>query len=216
MTNIYGTPEKVEVRDRLWEAGLETLKQRGWSVLRVPGAGKSSLRQITKDGQSKLVAIRTTQDRWMAFPRTKDDAGWLTLDDVDLVMAVSVDDTDEPKMALVHLFEQKDIKARYDRAYAARKRAGRSIPVGRGVWISLYREECASPVSLVGAGAGLAFPPIALVPLDGGQPPKEPSGSEASPPPPRDPRPLTIAEAKERLALTFGVDPSHIKITVEA
>ena len=27
--------------------------------------------------------------------------------------------------------------------------------------------------------------------------------------------PLTIAEAKRRLAITFGVDPSAIKITVE-
>jgi hypothetical protein len=28
--------------------------------------------------------------------------------------------------------------------------------------------------------------------------------------------PLTINEPKQGLALTFGVDPSHIKITVEA
>jgi len=29
-------------------------------------------------------------------------------------------------------------------------------------------------------------------------------------------KPLTIAEAKRRLAQTFGVEPSSIKITVEA
>jgi hypothetical protein len=213
MTNVFATPEKGERRDRLFEIGIEALKAQGWAVDRVPGLGKSSVRRIKKDSEEKLVAIRTTQDRWIAFPRTGDDSGWLTLDDVDAVVAVSVDDKEQPKFALVHLFEQTDIKTRFDRAYAARLAAGRSIPIGRGVWLSLYDRESVDVATLVGAGAGLASPPIARAPLK-----REEFGIEsiASPTLTTDEAPLTIAEAKRRLARTFGVDPSSIKITVEA
>jgi hypothetical protein len=214
MTNVK-TPEKNELRDRLWEAALSALKQQGWSVERVLGSGKSSMRRITKGRIAKIATIRTTQDRWIAFPRTKGDKGWLTLDDSEIVVVASVDDKDVPKFAWIHLFDQADIKRRIDKAYALRMKAKRSIPIGRGVWISLYDEDDGSP-KLAGAGAGNASPPIAKMPL-------RPDGAQAAAIPLREPilsggsvRPLTITEAKQGLALTFGVDPSHIKITVEA
>lgn len=86
------------------------------------------------------------------------------------------------------------------------------------MWLSLYDEEGTSPVQRVGAGAGLKNPPIARVPLDpgGGQS----TLAVAVPVQPTDAngvdQPLTIAEAKSRLARTLGVDPASIKITVEA
>lgn len=138
----------------------------------------------------------------------------MTLSNVDVVLAVSVDDRYQPKFGQVHMIEADEMRKRFDRAYAARMKAGYSIPIGRGVWLSLYDHEKNDPVTLVGAGVGLAHPPIASVPLEsrqsigdgrnctiGGN-----SGNE----------PLTIAEAKRRLAVTLGVDPSSIKITVEA
>ena len=71
-----------------------------------------------------------------------------------------------------------------------------------------------SSMQAVGAGAGSAHPPIARVPLDeaggvaatnGGTPPADDDSLA----------PLTIPEAKARLARTLGVDPAAIRITVE-
>jgi hypothetical protein len=215
MTNVFGTPEKVERRDRLKEIAYETLAAQGYVVERVAGAGKSSMRRLLKDGKQLIATIRTTQDRWFAFQRTSDDKGWLTLDDADVVVVVSVDDKENPQFALMHMFDQADIKSRMDRAYKARMNAKRSIPVGRGVWVSLYDDENGSP-SLAGAGAGKASPPIARVPLKKGELGPVPDVPATPNIPQSGLQPLTISEAKLRLAITFGVDPSHIKITVEA
>ncbi len=214
MTNIFKTPEKVDTGNRLFKIGLETLRQQGWKVERIPGLGKSSVRLITKGAKSRKVSIRTSQDTWIAFPRTKKDDRWVTLSDVDVVLAVSVDDKDDPKFVQVHMIEADEMRQRFDRAYAARIAAGRSIQLGRGVWVSLYRRETADPVDNVGAGAGLDHPPIVRVPLEPAETDSdarfETKGGD------NQEKPLTIAEAKRRLAMTLGVDPSSIKITVEA
>src|SRR5207253_15564 len=131
-------------------------------------SGKSSVRRITKNGKSKVVSIRTTQDTYIAFPRTQDDKAWVTLSEVDAVVAVSVDDGDNPKFALVHMLPGDEMRDRFDRTYAARKSANHTIPLGRGVWLSLYLDEATSPPHLVGAGAGIAHPPIVRVPLEPG------------------------------------------------
>jgi hypothetical protein len=215
MTNVYGSKEKVSRKNRLFEIGIEALEKRGYKIERMHGAGKSSLRKITKDGKSKLVSIRTTQDTWIAFPRDKSNKYWVTLSEVDAVVAVSVDDPHDPKFANVHLIDGSEMRSRFDSAYVARLKAGHKIPVGRGVWVSLYTPESNAPPAHVGAGAGLKHPPFATVPLEQSvfAAKDEEVADEAVH---SDDAPLTIAEAKRRLALTFGVDPSNIKITVEA
>jgi hypothetical protein len=92
------------------------------------------------------------------------------------------------------------------------KRAGHKIPIGRGVWVSLYIPEGNDPVSHVGAGAGLKTPPIATIPLKDDAPPavEEAAGVE------NNFETLSITEAKRRLATTLGVKPENIKITVDA
>lgn len=55
--------------------------------------------------------------------------------------------------------------SRFNRIYEARLKAKNKIPVGRGVWVSLYLPEANDPVNRVGAGAGLELPPFAEVPL---------------------------------------------------
>ena len=106
------------------------------------------------------------------------------------------------------------MRDRFNGTYAARLKARHTIPVGHGVWLSLYANESNSPVHLVGAGAGLVHPAFAKVPLDqaalisdDNEVDEKDSKSDAVP--------LTIAEAKRRLGITFGVDPSNIKIIVE-
>jgi hypothetical protein len=209
--------EKGTLKNRLFRIGVETLEKNGWAVERVQGSGKSSLRKITKAGKSLIVTIRTTQDTWIAFPRKNDDSGWVTLSDVDAVVAVSVDDAREPRFAKVHIIGGDDMRERFDRAYAARLQAGHKIPVGRGVWLALYLPEANEPKVHVGAGAGLKHPAIATVPLEPEFLTKLKSAAASEPQAaPQDEAPLTIAEAKRRLALSLGVDPSNIRITVEA
>ncbi|WP_198133763.1 hypothetical protein [Roseobacter sp. GAI101] len=222
MTNIFGTPTKGPMKTRLFKIAEKVLEEDGWQIERMVGTGKSSLRRITKGGESKVISIRTSQDTWIAFPRAEGDDSWGTLDDVDAVVPVSVDHKDDPKFAKVHLIDGDEMRSRFNRAYEARKEAGYSIPTGRGVWVSLYQQETREPVTLVGAGAGLKFPPIATVSLlpEAGSAADDTASSSADNASPffkgSDEAPLSIAEAKRRLAETFGVDPACIKITVEA
>ncbi len=211
MTNVSKHASKVGLRKKLFAIGISELRKAGWVVDRIPKINKSSVRRISKPGQTMKVAIRTTQDTWIAFPRTDDDKAWVTLSDVDAVVAVSVDDGEKPKFAKVHMLDGDEMRERFDRAYAARKEAKHTIPIGRGVWLSLYKDEGTNPIQLVGAGAGNQTEPLAIVPLDD----VDRMLDEGVQPTVSEP-PLTIAEAKRRLAATFGVDPSSIKITVEA
>jgi hypothetical protein len=209
MTNVYKTPEKKSLRDTLFQGGVEALEKLGNKVERIEKFGKSSVRRITKAGKSQKVAIRTSQDTCVSFPRNDADTGWVTLSEVDVVVVVSVDDRHHPKSANVHMIEADKLLERFDRAYKARMAAKHTIPPGRGVWLSLYAPDATHPVSRVGAGAGRDYPPIATFPLDA-------KGIVATKDVDENDKPLTFPEAKRRLAKTLGVDESTIKITVEA
>ncbi len=216
MTDIFKDPEKHRRKKLLFHYGVEALQKQGWTVEREKGLGKSSVRRITKSGDSKLVSIRTTQDRWIAFPPNPDGKGWVTLDSVEAVIAVSL----APKTsseAWVHWLPAKEMRERFDVAYNARKKAGRVFPKRRGVWIPLYQRESDNPknVGFVGGGAGLDHLPMAKVPLNGAGPahpltePDDRRGGD-------DGGHLTLTDAKRRLARSLGVLESSIKITVEA
>ncbi|MEW5916532.1 MAG: hypothetical protein AB1762_09010 [Gemmatimonadota bacterium] len=214
MTNIFKAPEKHERKKRLFQIGIETLQKQGWSVTREKGLGKSSVRRITKNGESKLVSIRTSQDQWIAFPPNPKGKGWVTLDVVDAVVAVSVDANVPPRDALVHWLPADDMRKRFDRALKARKDAKRVRP-DRRVWLPLYERESnhSDNVSYVGGGAGLDYPPVAQVRMNDGGAMRATVGDAA---PSLDAGPMTIAQAKRGLALTFGVPESSIRINVEA
>jgi len=227
MTNVSSSVEKLTLRKFLFNTAVEALKKEGWRVERIARAGKSSVRRISKGGVSKTVSIRTTQDTWIAFPRNEADDAWATLADVDYVVAASVDDRINPRFARIHFISGDEMRARFDRAYAARKAANHTIPIGRGVWVSLYEKEASDPVSYVGAGVGLDRRlEIARVPIDPGsviqteardeveadEQESDSPGSDAAP----KVVPLTIAQAKLGLALFLGVDVNDIKITVSS
>jgi hypothetical protein len=218
MTNIFNSPEKHERKKRLFEIGVETLQRQGWTVTKEK-LGKSSVRRISKNGDSKLVSIRTTQDQWIAFPPKPKRNGWVTLDDVAVVVAVSVDRNDPPREALVHWLPADDMRKRFDAALKARVAADRVQPDRRGVWLPLYEREDDNRenVSYIGGGAGLDYPPIARVPMNGGgAAPPPAAGDDVDDNEGTDDDLLTIAEAKRRLARTLGVPESSIKIVVEA
>lgn len=217
MTNVSATSGKIAIRGLLFRAAIKALQDDKWTVERIAGSGKASVRRITKGKLVETVSIRTTQDQWFAFPRTPKDDAWATLQDVDYVVASSVDDRANPQFALVHMIPGDEMRRRFDKAYAARKKANHVVPVGRGVWLSLYEKEAKEPVSYVGGGIGLAYPEFARIPLLGSsgestsQAANDHSGDD------RDAEvPLTIAEAKRRLALSLGVNESDIKITISS
>jgi len=226
MTNVSGTPQKRATRKGLFELGVQALEREGWKVSRIPRGGKASLRLISKGTERHKVSIRTSQDTWIAFPRKARTSGWVTLDDVDYVVAVSVNDRHNPTQACVHMIPGEDARARYDRAYEARKRAGHTLPIGRGIWLSLYDKEAAEPVSQVGAGMGLDYPALAVFDITkmGFSVSEEDSDVEAGSEEhghggriaaTDTEGPLTIPEAKRRLAKTLGVPESAIRITIE-
>ncbi|ULB12541.1 hypothetical protein ORIO_22475 (plasmid) [Cereibacter azotoformans] len=151
---------------------------------------------------------------WIAFPRNDDDSGWVTLDDVEYVLAVTVDDKDEPRRASAYLSEAEEMRARFDKAYRARLDAGHSIPVGRGVWVSMFVPEDPTSPSTVGGGIALGKQPLFSVSIDGDGINLPPSMAQELEP--SDEGPLTIAEAKRRLALSLGVSVDKIRIVIEA
>jgi len=214
MANVSATPEKLSIRAHLFRAAETALERDGWKVERIARSGKSSVRRITKGKLQKTASIRTSQDTWIAFPRTPDDRAWATLADVDYVVAASVDNRDNPQFAQVHLIEGDEMRARFDRAYAARKKAGHTLPVGRGIWLSLYEKESQDPVSLVGAGAGLDHPAIARLPLTGNKSDLTSDEPDSQLLEGANETSLTIAQAKRRLAMSLGVSEADIKITI--
>lgn len=223
MENLKET-EKARQRKRLFKIGLQWLEQNGWSVARAHGIGKSSVRDITRGNDGVRVSIKTTQDQYIAFAPGHDGKGWQTLDDVDAVVVVSVDDKDPPQEALVHWFGADDLRERFDRALVAREEAGYKERHDRGVWLPLYIADDGQVVRFVGGGIGLENPPIARVPLNGGATMRNGYSMMTPPAPPRPspthgapaPRGLTIADAKRGLAITFGVPESAVRITIEA
>ena len=216
MTNVSATPEKVSIRKWLFALAIEALEADGWKVEKIPGSRKSSIRKITKDGTERVATIRTSQDTWIAFPRTDDDSAWATLENADVVIASSVNEKEDPKFGQVHIIKADDMRARFDRLYKARREAGHTLPIGRGVWISLYGQEVPDAVYYVGAGAGHASPLLLKRELLGVESKNsELVAAEIEPKVPEsDAGLLTIAEAKRRLAATFGVREDDISITI--
>src|SRR5687768_11138979 len=141
MTNIFKSGDKRWRKRRLFQIGLEVLEKDGWRVSRERGMGKASVRRIERPGESRLVTIRTTLDQWIAFPTKPKGKGWVTLDEVDVVVAVSVDNPDSPRDVLVHWIAADDMRQRFDAAYRARKAVNRVQPERRGLWIPLYQRE---------------------------------------------------------------------------
>lgn len=216
MTNVSKTPEKVALRRQMVSLGEKALENAGWHVERIQGIGKSSVRRIVKGEERHAVAIRTTQDAMIAFPRNENDNGWLTLDDVDYVVAVTVDDKNAPKNALAFMVDGDEMRERFNRSYRARLEAGHKIPKGRGVWISMFLPEEPGVASTVGGGIALGKEPMISKALDALDIESLPETSISASNNTGDDAPLTIAEAKMRLAATLGVDPEKVKIVIEA
>lgn len=151
-----------EIWQKLVDAAKKAADKQGYKLERLPGRGRSNVWTMQPDGEKRLVSIRTTQDRWFAFPRVK--SGWKTLDKVDVVIVSAVDDVDDPKYAQVFIFPADEVRKRFNDSYEARIKGGRVVRENFGMWIGLDRDDRKRPAS-VGSGLVEKYKPIATYPL---------------------------------------------------
>ena len=95
-TKRFDSAQRSKKWHLLVEAAKRALEEQGYSMERVPGRGLSNIWKVSKGGKTQVASIRTTQDRWFAFPPLNDGTKWKTLDDADIVVVAAVDDRDDP------------------------------------------------------------------------------------------------------------------------
>ena len=201
----------------LANAATRALREAGYSPERLPGRGRANVWAIEEGGETKRVSIRTTRDRWFAFPPLANGTRWKTLDDVDIVLVAAVDHPDEPNNIEIYRFDAAEVRKRFDASYTARIEAGRSEPDNFGMWVGLDVDDRGLPAS-VGSGLASEHAPIAiysleqLIPGHTDEAPESSDGVQSG-----EPRPDTIAEvmkrARERIAALSGVNLEAVKLS---
>jgi len=201
-------------------AATRALGGAGLAPKRVPGRGRANIWEVEENGRHKRVSIRTTKDRWIAFPPLEKGTKWKTLDDVDIVVVAAVDDRDDPRNVEVHKFDAAEVRRRFDASYAARIAAGQTVRDDFGMWLNLDEDDRGLPAS-VGAGLATVYPPITTFPLEEltaeipAQPAAVPEDRDtAGTPATREPQ--TIADvmdwARKRIATLSGVRMDAVRL----
>jgi hypothetical protein len=200
-------------------AAKTAISQAGYSMTKIPGRGLSNVWNLQKDGKTRPACIRTTRDRWVAFPPLEKATKWRTLDDVELVVVATVDSKDDPQKIQVYLFPADDVRKRFDASRASRIAAGQPPRDNFGMWVALDFDQRGVPAS-VGSGIIEKYKPIAVYSL---QALLESSPSATLGVTAEDERdevqPRTVAEvmadARERVAHLLGVRPDAVKLDLK-
>lgn len=145
---------------QMTNAAVEAVGNLGWKMRRQPGRGMSNTWLMEKDGETFTASIRTTQDRWVAFPPLAGGTRWKTLDDVQKVIVAAVNDVDNPDVIEVYLFDQEEVRARFDEAYSTRKSAGHVIKDNYGFWINMDHDRKRDAAYQAGSGLAVDHGPI--------------------------------------------------------
>ena len=201
-------------------AATRALRDAGFAPKRVPGRGRSNIWEVEENGRHKRVSIRTTKDRWFAFPPLKKGTKWKTLDDVAIVIVAAVDARDDPRNVEVYRFDAEEVRKRFDASYTARIDAGHTVRDNFGMWLNLDEDDRGLPAS-VGAGLATVYPPVATFPLEKliAEAAAEPAavsedGEAVGTPTTREPQ--TIADvmdcARKRIATLSGVRMEAVKL----
>jgi hypothetical protein len=159
MANEFIAKNSSERWHLLVGAAKRTLERAGYTMTRVPGRGLSNVWTIEKDGKKETASIRTTRDRWIAFPPLAGGTKWKTLDDVTTVIVASVDDRLDPQAVEVYKFDAKEVRKSFADSYAARIGAGHKVDDNFGMWVALDEDTRGMPAS-IGAGLAVKHPPI--------------------------------------------------------
>jgi len=137
----------------------------GYALTRVPGRGLSNVWNAKKGGKTQLASIRTTRDRWIAFPPLEDGKKWKTLHNADLVIVAAVDNREDPKNIQVYIFPAGEVRQRFDAAYKARSNEGHKNKNNFGMWVSLDTDNRGIAAS-VGSGLADKYKPIATYTIE--------------------------------------------------
>lgn len=215
MSNEFGGLPPSKIWHVLVDAAVQAMESEGYELERKPGRGRSNIWRMKRDGQERLVSIRTTRDRWIAFPPR--DGGWRTLDDVEVVAVAAVDDVDDPQQVEVYLFPAGDVRERFTESYNARVNAGQTMRDEFGMWINLDHDDRGLPAS-VGSGLADHYEPIAVYPMSELMPADEEGNEDAYDREGASPinEPQTIADvlssASAAIAHIAGIDPQKVKL----
>ena len=146
-------------------AATRAVEELGYRLERVPGRGLSNVWHLHRDGQVTVASIRTTRDRWIAFPPLEQGGRWKTLDTADLVVVSAVDSKENPKAIEVYAFPAAEVRERFNAAYRARTNAGLTVRDNFGMWVGLDVDKRDVPAS-VGSGLADLHKPIARYEID--------------------------------------------------
>jgi hypothetical protein len=149
----------------LVHAAKKAASEAGYILSRVPGRGLSNVWNLQKDGKTKVASIRTTRDRWIAFPPLEGGKKWKTLDDVDLVVVAATDSKKNPKNVEVYILPAEEVRKRFDASYAARIKSGHLVRDDFGMWINLDPDHRPTPSS-IGSGIIKEHKRVAQYPMD--------------------------------------------------
>lgn len=206
------------------DAAKAGMVAQGYALERVPGRGMSNVWNVSKDGETQVASIRTTRDRYIAFPPLEGGAKWKTLDDVELVVVATVDSKDTPEKVEVYLFPANDVRQRFDAHYAARSKEGQSIKDNFGMWVGLDRDDRGIAAS-IGTGILENYKPIAIytiADLLAEHPPAPAKREEPGQPAEEIPAPPTLATiadvmawARSRVAQLAGVQTEAVKLDLK-
>lgn len=165
MTNRLVEMGETVARRIMVGAAIAAVEQQGYSLKRQPGRGLSAVYDAVKGSDKKVLSIRTTRDRWFAFPSLKNGTAWKTLDDSDLVSVAAVDDVENPQAINVYLFPADEVRKRFDESRAARIANNHNVKDKWGMWVMLDKGDD-NVTSQVGHSLAIDYPPIATFTLD--------------------------------------------------
>ena len=161
MDNEFAKISDTATWQILVTAAKKALEEQGYSLERVPGRGRSNVWNAEYNGEQKLISIRTTKDRWFAFPPLDNGEHWKTLDDVDSVVVAAVDDRERPRSIEVYQFNAQEVRERFDESYSVRIKEGYTVKDNFGMWVNLDKDDRGIPAS-VGSGIAEEHTPIAV------------------------------------------------------
>jgi hypothetical protein len=188
-------------KDELRAAAHRALKRLGYLIESERYGGARV--EARKDGKLISIAIRTSANRKVGWMR--DEKGqWRAMADADLIVVAAFDSENRPGKIEVFAFGPKDVKSVFDARLVRNLEKNANFKANAPTFASL------DPPEKGRSSAGKYLRKHALWQTD------FPIHGEANASPALEEKKagLTIVEAKESLAVTYGVKPEAIEIII--
>ncbi|WP_406854637.1 hypothetical protein ABEG18_19100 [Alsobacter sp. KACC 23698] len=213
---------QAERRSLLTQIAKKALESKGYAIgdsLRVPGAHGF---EAAKAGETVRFGIKTAADRWLSVPRNEAGEFGL-LEKVDVLLVVTLDEWPNAKEVQIYKFDPAEIirraKLAYDQAERLQQTGFQFLPFDKAGALRAGPGRAAGYLLEVGEiffremieWTSSSEDSVAEVELEKVSP-VAPEVPETTPATSR--RSLTLQEAKDGLAATFGVSPDAIEITI--